>query len=326
MPARASPHPRLVRRGAPPVSLKFDRRVHVIIRSRSADGDVEDRVMVRPTAHGEGSPAVTTLYAREVVEDLELGVATGGNKAQLDREIERFGIDFQISTRLTSWVAVSARQMVDPRAPRRTETMPQALPFGMSAEGLGLRNSVAAPMCRPPSRSAAPMAPASMARMAQAKEADRSSVDDKTTPGSFGAMPPEDSPSSDPAEELSPSEAGMSPAPPRATGIAPARPTLRSETEPKRDAWPAKKKESLVDLAKRLRRPCTGEAQKDEAPQVPAPGRAPAAPEPAPPATRRLNGKVRRQGKRLIIEIDVTSTIKWAPAGEARLEPATAPS
>ena len=252
MPARASPHPRLVRRGARPVSLKFDRRVHVIIRSRSADGDVEDRVMVRPTAHGEGSPAVTTLYAREVVEDLELGVATGGNKAQLDREIERFGIDFQISTRLTSWVAVSARQMVDPRAPRRTETMPQALPFGMSAEGLGLRNSVAAPMCRPPSRSAAPMAPASMARMAQAKEADRSSVDDKTTPGSFGAMPPEDSPSSDPAEELSPSEAGMSPAPPRATGIAPARPTLRSETEPKRDAWPAKKKESLVDLAKRL--------------------------------------------------------------------------
>ena len=33
-----------------------------------------------------------------------------------------------------------------------------------------------------------------------------------------------------------------------------------------------------------------------------------------------MKGKVRRQGKRLIIEIDVTSAIRWAPSGEARLE------
>ena len=77
-------------------------------------------MLVRPAAHGEGSQTAATLYAREVVEDLELGVATGGNKAELDREIERFGIDFQISTRMTSWVAISAKQMVDPRSPRRT--------------------------------------------------------------------------------------------------------------------------------------------------------------------------------------------------------------
>ena len=93
----------------------------VIIRSRSADGEVEDRLQVRPTAHGEGSAAVATLFAREVVEDLELNVAIGRNKAELDPQIERLGIDFQISTRLTSWVAVSAahhRRPARPEAPR----------------------------------------------------------------------------------------------------------------------------------------------------------------------------------------------------------------
>lgn len=319
----------------------------VIIRSRSADGDVEDRVMVRPTAHGEGSQAVTTLYAREVVEDFELGVATGGNKTELDREIERFGIDFQISTRMTSWVAVSARQMVDPRAPRRTETMPQALPFGMSAEGLGLRSSTAAPMGG--AGAAAPlgrqvvkgrsMAAPVMSKMSMPRqeEAERSRADDKASTGSFSAVPPAeaDEPAASydgrsldegDAEELNaPSDRRST----RTGGIAP--PAPRSAPESKRDegAPPpppkAPKKEGLVDLARRLLKPFSGEAQKDEAPKVPAPGRAPApaAPEPAPAATaatRRLNGKVRRQGKRLIVEIDVTSLIKWAPGSEARLE------
>ncbi|MDP1827297.1 MAG: VIT domain-containing protein [Archangium sp.] len=314
----------------------------VIIRSRSADGDVEDRVMVRPTTHGEGSHAVTTLYAREVVEDLELGVATGGNKAELDREIERFGIDFQISTRMTSWVAVSARQMVDPRAPRRTETMPQALPFGMSAEGLGLRSSTAAPMGGAGAvAAAAPMGMKGKARsmaapvmsklsMPRQEEAERSRADDKAATGSFAAVPPAE------ADEPAASYDGMSldegdaeelnaPADRLSTrtgGIAP--PARRSAPESKRDEGPPpppknQKKEGLVDLAKRLFQR-SSEKQKDESSKVPAPGAAPKAPEPAPAATRRLNGKLRRQGKRLIIEIDVTSPIKWAPGGEARLE------
>lgn len=314
----------------------------VIIRSRSADGDVEDRVMVRPTAHGEGSQAVTTLYAREVVEDYELGVATGGNKAELDREIERFGIDFQISTRMTSWVAVSARQMVDPRAPRRTETMPQALPFGMSAEGLGLRSSTAAPIGAGAAASAAPMGMKGKARsmaapvmsklsMPRQEEAERSRADDKAATGSFAPVPPAEEPASMEedgsfSESMADLDAPADRLSTRTGGIAP--PARRSAPESKRDegAPPpppkAPKKEGLVDLARRLLKPFSGEAQKDEAPKVSAPGRAPApdANEPAPAATRRLNGKVRRQGKRLIIEIDVTSLIKWAPGSEARLE------
>ena len=42
---------------------------------------------------------------------------------------------FQISTRLTSWVAVDQVTAVDPRDPTRRVHVPQNLPYGMSVEG-----------------------------------------------------------------------------------------------------------------------------------------------------------------------------------------------
>ena len=39
---------------------------------------------------------------------------------------------------MTSWIAVAEEPSVDPRAPIRVERIPQVLPYGMSAEGLGL--------------------------------------------------------------------------------------------------------------------------------------------------------------------------------------------
>jgi hypothetical protein len=89
-------------------------------------------------AAGSGNPAVVALYGREAVEDLEVR-RVAEEDAALDGAIERLGLAFQIATRLTSWVAVSEEPGVDPRAPWRRERIPQALPHGMSAEGLGLR-------------------------------------------------------------------------------------------------------------------------------------------------------------------------------------------
>jgi hypothetical protein len=86
---------------------------------------------------GEGRAAVVSLYGREAVEDLELSRAAG--LPVDDRAVERIGLDFQIATRLTSWVAVSEEPAVDPRRPARRERMPHALPHGLSIEGLGLR-------------------------------------------------------------------------------------------------------------------------------------------------------------------------------------------
>jgi Ca-activated chloride channel family protein len=111
----------------------------LVVRGRTHSGSWEQRVRVAPSTEGSGSPTVTALFGREQVEDLEMRLAAGDDARDIDRAIERAGIDFQISTRLTSWIAVSQEQTVDPGDPLRRERMPQELPHGMSAEGLGLR-------------------------------------------------------------------------------------------------------------------------------------------------------------------------------------------
>ena len=134
----------------------------LVVRGRTPEGSWEQRVRVEPRREGEGNPAFSALYAREKVEDFEMRLAAGGDVREIDRAIEGVGIDFQISTRLTSWVAVSEEQTVDPSDPLRRERMPHELPHGMSAEGLGLRPVMAAMpamIAAGPASFSAPMAP-----------------------------------------------------------------------------------------------------------------------------------------------------------------------
>jgi hypothetical protein len=70
----------------------------------------------------------------------ELALAAGGPRRSLDPEIERLGLDFQLATRLTSWIAVIREVTVDPRGGLRRERMPHELAYGLSAEGVGLRS------------------------------------------------------------------------------------------------------------------------------------------------------------------------------------------
>jgi Ca-activated chloride channel family protein len=111
------------------------------VRGRTRAGAWETRLRVPACAPGEGSAAVVARYARESVEDLEADLAAGGDAGAIDRAVERLGLDFQIATRRTSWVAVSEERAVDPQAPIRRVRMPQALPYGTSAEGMGLRGA-----------------------------------------------------------------------------------------------------------------------------------------------------------------------------------------
>jgi Ca-activated chloride channel family protein len=107
------------------------------VRGRTPAGAWEAAANVPAVDPGKGSAGVVTLYGREAVEDLELRAAAGD--ATVEAEIERLGLAFQIATRLTSWVAVCEEPAVDPTQPSRRERIRQALPAGLSVEGLGLR-------------------------------------------------------------------------------------------------------------------------------------------------------------------------------------------
>jgi Ca-activated chloride channel family protein len=109
------------------------------VRAKSARGEWSAELAVPATALGEGNRALPALFARERVEGLELELAAGGDAQEREREIEQLGIDYQISTRLTSWVAIDEIASVDPTQPSRRIRVPQQLPHQMSVEGLGLR-------------------------------------------------------------------------------------------------------------------------------------------------------------------------------------------
>ena len=108
----------------------------LVAQGHTAQGPWRAVLSVPPMAPAAGNPAVVTLVGRERVAELELKAALGG---AMDAEIEAIGLRYQIATRLTSWVAISAAPTVDATAPTRDAVVPQALPHGMSATGLGLR-------------------------------------------------------------------------------------------------------------------------------------------------------------------------------------------
>jgi Ca-activated chloride channel homolog len=106
------------------------------VTGRTPAGAWEGRLSVPAVGAGEGSAAVVSLFGREAVEDLEVKRAAGEN---VDREVERIGLEFQIATDRTSWIAVSEEPAVDPTQPARRVRVPHALAHGLSIEGLGLR-------------------------------------------------------------------------------------------------------------------------------------------------------------------------------------------
>jgi Ca-activated chloride channel family protein len=137
----------------------------VVVRGRTRDGDWVAKVIAPPCDAGAGSGASAAFFARETVSDFEAAVAAhheGEDMADLESRIERVGLEFQIATRLTSWVAVSEEPSVDPGAPVRRQRVPQQLPHGMSVEGLGLRALAAGPRSVAGTPRAAIRAPAAM--------------------------------------------------------------------------------------------------------------------------------------------------------------------
>ncbi|CAN5905000.1 hypothetical protein BH11MYX2_BH11MYX2_04160 [soil metagenome] len=105
----------------------------IIVKGETADGPWEQRTVVLPLSASEGNQAICALYARERVADLEAMSLL----ETPDQTIEALGIRFQISTRLTSWVAIDEARVH--AGPDRTENVPQEVPYGTKAQAFGLR-------------------------------------------------------------------------------------------------------------------------------------------------------------------------------------------
>lgn len=165
------------------------------VRAHGPGGEFVQGLQVPAIASG-GDATIVRAFAREAVEDLEVELAAGGDARSVDARIEALGLAHGISTRLTSWVAISAAVTVDPRAPQRRERVPQQLPHGMSVDQLGLRSAAMPMPCAAPASASGIFAPPakSMRQRAEAEEVLREShdVDDESL-----ALPP--SPPSPPA-------------------------------------------------------------------------------------------------------------------------------
>jgi Ca-activated chloride channel family protein len=122
------------------ISLRLDPRGGVLtVRGTTADGEWSSRVEVPASGEATGPAHLATLYAREQVEDLEARWALGRDRSAVDARIEQLGLDYQISTRLTSWVAITSEITVERPSQGLHQEMPQEIPYGASIEGLGLR-------------------------------------------------------------------------------------------------------------------------------------------------------------------------------------------
>jgi Ca-activated chloride channel family protein len=108
------------------------------VAARSAAGRFEAAVDMPALALGAGPPAVTALFGREQVEDLEAR-RTVEPHSEIDPWIERIGLGFRLATRATSWVAIDESISVRAGAERRRIEQPHEIPEGLSVEALGLR-------------------------------------------------------------------------------------------------------------------------------------------------------------------------------------------
>ena len=205
--------------GAPVVAAVKLRGGDLFVRGQSCDGEWSCRLRVVTPRPGDGSPAITALFGRERVADLEARRVGGESH---DAEIEATGLAFQIATRLTPFLAVDDSRTVRPA--QRHEAVPQELPHGTTAAAFGVRGPGESPLTAPKTRmflagvapAPAQYAPAQMKMLAE----DGAAEDDGEWEASLSAHAAPDLPlGGAPSPSPAPSSPSVQPARPRTYAI-----------------------------------------------------------------------------------------------------------
>jgi Ca-activated chloride channel family protein len=118
--------------------------------TRAAEGDITIRGLVRgrpwsrtvhvklPALDGDGS-AISTLWAREKLEDLQnqdwLGAQTGKPDPAVKEQIVNTALEYRLMSQYTSFVAVEER-VVNVGGKQRTVDVPVEMPDGVSYDGI----------------------------------------------------------------------------------------------------------------------------------------------------------------------------------------------
>jgi Ca-activated chloride channel family protein len=284
----------------------------LVIRGKTAHGAFEERLAIAATTEGSGEGAIAALFGREAVEDAEMRLAAGASSSEIDARVESLGLAYRIATRKTSWVAIDKTQSVDPRDPTRREHVPQALPYGTSIEGLGLREEAEMEMYAPAQTRAGVL------RSAMPMRARHAPAPAMGAPQGAGGMPP----GAPPPPPASYSIAG--PQAPREESkeladeeLDEGRLELQDEAPPR-----AAKKESLLG---RIGRALFGDGEDQKAAPEPAADQSRVAkPDVAKgareQAVRELRGRilVAKDGA-MVIEIAVGGDLEWTPGEKVRV-------
>ncbi len=234
----------------------------IVVRGQLAHETWEQRIRVPATRAGEGNPAIAALFGRERVADLEARSAI----EQVNAEIEALGIQFQIATRLTSWIAVDERVRVETGSSRH-EVVPQELPYGTSAAAFGLRGSQPAMQANAYNTQAGAMRTGSINFLAAGDLDDESELGEEAPSEIFAESSPPARRSETRAGSVRPA-----PAPSYAPPPAPSAPRPRAKTDTARDEKTAPAKvTAMPSMHSFAPREAAGESMETVPAQQPAP-------------------------------------------------------
>ncbi len=108
----------------------------ILIQGRSGDGMIGQRIDLALASEGDENAALRYLWARERIKELDDYAGTGYETEEAANEVTRLGLDYNLLTRFTSFVAIDT-EVRNEFGNIKTVRQPLPLPQGVSNYAVG---------------------------------------------------------------------------------------------------------------------------------------------------------------------------------------------